>query len=90
MVNHEHRRVGNDVAGGIGAGFLFESFLIQLPVAVNYGVAGIGEEREIRRAAFIFFLAFHHLGGACDIIRAQGENLGGLLETLIQEMLQLT
>ena len=90
MVNHEHRRVGNDVAGGIGAGFLFESFLIQLSVAVDYGMAWISEEREIRRTAFILLLAFHHLGGACDVIWTEGEDLCALFETIVQEMFQLT
>ena len=69
---------------------MLESFRIELSVAVNHAVVGIGEEREIRRTALIPSLSFHHLDSALDVIRAESQDLRGLFESVIQEMLQLT
>ncbi len=75
-VDHKHSRVRNNVTVGVRS--ILEQFRIELPVAVNNAVAGVSKQRKIGRAALFLPLAFHHLAGAFDIIRAEGEDLGGL------------
>ncbi len=63
---------------------MFEPFRIQLSVAVDYAMVGVGEKRKIRRSVVVALLAFHHLHGARDIVRTKSYDLGGLFLTVIQ------
>ena len=81
LVNENDRGMRDHISCRI-AGIL-EQLRIELTVPVYDVMARIGKQREIRWAALLLLLPFHHFLGAFDVVRAKGKNLSGLFQMLI-------